>query len=151
MTLAWSAGYLSSVITTDNSDLFYTETSLATDTPTATLSNDGTSADWTVLGEQVYGNNCSSCHQANGAGLPGVFPALKANSVVLAEDATEHIVTIIQGQTNKEIDGVTYVAPMPPFGAILSDEEISAVANHERSNWGNNARYVSAEDVKALR
>jgi cytochrome c oxidase cbb3-type subunit 2 len=40
---------------------------------------------------------------------------------------------------------------MPPFGPQLSDEQIAAVMNHERTSWGNAARTVSAADVAAVR
>src|SRR5690554_6991006 len=40
---------------------------------------------------------------------------------------------------------------MVGFGDMLSDEEIAAIATHERSSWGNNAPAVSAEDVKKIR
>ncbi len=33
-------------------------------------------ADDEMLGKQLYHQNCASCHQANGQGLPGVFPPL---------------------------------------------------------------------------
>ena len=39
---------------------------------------------WAALGEQVYGNKCSACHQLTGQGLPGVFPPLKGSAVVTA-------------------------------------------------------------------
>ena len=102
---------------------------------------------WRALGRQVYENNCSSCHQLSGTGLPGLFPPLNVNAVVTADDATDHILTIVNGLQNKIIDGVTYPAPMPPFGAILSDEEIAAVVNHERTSWGHNASLVTPEQV----
>jgi cytochrome c oxidase cbb3-type subunit 2 len=40
---------------------------------------------------------------------------------------------------------------MNAFGAILSDEEIAAVVNHERTHWGNSAPLVTPTDVRALR
>lgn len=103
------------------------------------------------IGPKIYGNNCSSCHQANGAGLPGVFPPLKGNSVVLDDDPSEHILAILKGLQGKEIDGVAYASPMPAFGTVLNDEEIAAVVNHERTKWGNSAKIVDAEAVKKLR
>ena len=105
---------------------------------------------WAQLGEQVYGNNCSSCHQQNGEGLAGVFPPLKGNTVVLNEDPTEHILTILKGVSGKKIDGIDYASPMPGFSS-LSDEEVAAVVNHERSQWGNNAKIISQNDVAKLR
>jgi len=103
------------------------------------------------LGPKIYGNNCSSCHQANGAGLPGVFPPLKGNAVVLDDDPSEHILAILEGLQGKEIDGLAYASPMPGFAAVLSDEEIATVVNHERTQWGNSAKIVDAETVKKLR
>ncbi len=37
----------------------------------------------------------------SGAGLPGVFPPLKDNEVVLEDDPTEHIQTIVNGLQGK--------------------------------------------------
>ena len=39
-----------------------------------------------VDGAQVYAANCVACHQATGAGLPGVFPPLAGSEWVLAAD-----------------------------------------------------------------
>lgn len=105
------------------------------------------SESWSLLGEQIYGNTCSACHGSSGDGLPGVFPPLKDNQVVLEEDPTEHIQTIVNGLQGKTINGVSYGSPMPAFGTQLSVDEIVAVVNHERTNWGNNASTVSNEQV----
>jgi mono/diheme cytochrome c family protein len=105
------------------------------------------SESWSLLGEQIYGNTCSACHGSSGTGLPGVFPPLKANQVVLGDDPTEHIQTIVKGLQGKTINGVSYGSPMPAFGAQLSIDEIVAVVNHERTHWGNNASTVSSEQV----
>ena len=110
-----------------------------------------TNNDWQALGEQIYGSNCGSCHQANGQGLSGVFPSLVGNAVVVNDDASEHISTIILGLSGKTIDGVDYAAAMPAFQSLLNDEEIAAVVNHERSFWGNSAKLVDATDVAAIR
>ena len=101
-------------------------------------------------GKQVYKQYCESCHQANGEGVPGVFPSLVGNEVVLKDDPSEHINVVLNGLSNKEIDGVKYVAPMPGF-SMLSDDEVAAVVNHERSHWGNDASLVDREIVSAKR
>jgi cytochrome c oxidase cbb3-type subunit 2 len=108
-------------------------------------------ADWKALGEQVFGNYCSACHQLSGEGVAGVFPPLRADPVVVAEDATEHVRVILGGLVGKSIGGVAYAAAMPPFGPQLSDEQIAAVINHERASWGNAAPTVSPADVSAVR
>lgn len=101
-------------------------------------------------GGSLYSANCASCHQANGQGLPGAFPSLVGNAVVLNDDPTEHIHTALFGLADKEIDGVTYSSPMPGF-AHLSDENLAAIINHERTSWGNDGATVTAADVKKVR
>jgi len=103
------------------------------------------------LGEQVYGNYCAFCHQGDGGGLPGVFPPLKGSETVLDEDAGEHIDIVLFGLKDKVIDGISYSSPMPGFGAQLSDEEIAAVINHERTQWRNASTQIKSDDVAAKR
>lgn len=103
------------------------------------------------LGEQVYGNQCAACHQLSGVGVPGVFPPLAGNAVVTADNPMEHIRIVLRGQKGKAIGGVSYASPMPEFAAQLTDEEIAAVINHERTSWGHNTRVVAAKDVAAVR
>jgi len=107
--------------------------------------------DWKARGAQVFGNYCSPCHQLTGQGLPGVFPPLAGSATVKASDPSEHLKTVLQGLGGKTIAGVTYAAVMPPFGPQLSDADVAAVINHERSSWGNAAPLVKPEDVAAAR
>lgn len=146
--LAWGAGFLSQELT-NRLDLPYVSSARSTDAEADTddLPRFG-SADWEVLGEQVYGNNCASCHQGNGSGLPGVFPPLKGNPAVLADDPSDHISAILNGLSGKTINGVSYPAPMPALGALLSDADVAAVVNHERTKWGNNAPLVTEAEVE---
>ncbi len=104
-----------------------------------------------AFGAQLYGNYCSSCHQLGGTGLPGVFPPLKGDPVVNAEDPAEHIQIVLNGLQGKPINGVTYASPMPAFGNQLDDKQIAALVNHERTSWGNAAPTVTPEDVAAQR
>ncbi len=102
-------------------------------------------------GDTLYSDNCASCHQANGEGLPGVFPPLAGDPVVIAQDPSEHIETVLNGAHGRNINGKTYGSPMPPFGSRFSDQQIAAIINHERSSWGNNAPIVTADDVAGQR
>ena len=145
--IAWGAGYLALEISNHVQPTFLTPTA----TTATARSDDDDANQWAALGRQVYGNNCVSCHQAAGTGLQGVFPPLVNNSAVIDSDPREHINAILNGLSGKEIDGVSYAAQMPPFGAALSDEEVAAVVNHERTEWGNNATLVTIEEVAALR
>ncbi len=119
--------------------------------PSTTTTPDAAPPASAALGEQIYGNYCSACHQLTGEGLPGVFPPLKGDPVVTASDPSEHVRIILNGLLGKEIDDFAYASPMPAFGSQLSDAEIEAVVNHERRAWGNAAPSVTAEDVARLR
>ncbi|MDT3683336.1 MAG: cytochrome c [Truepera sp.] len=103
------------------------------------------------LGSATYTAHCAACHQATGQGIPNAFPPLADDPVVTADDPTEHVTTVLHGKQGSTINGVTYGAAMPPFAAQLSDEEIAAVVNHERTSWGNSAPLVTPADVAALR
>ncbi len=103
------------------------------------------------MGSATYTAHCAACHQATGQGIPNAFPPLADDPVVTADDPTEHVTTVLHGKQGSTINGVTYGAAMPPFAAQLSDEEIAAVVNHERTSWGNSAPLVTPADVAALR
>lgn len=104
-----------------------------------------------INGATIYANNCASCHQSNGQGIKGVFPPLAGDPVVTDEDPTEHIRIVLYGLQGKAINGTEYQGIMQPFGTLLSDEEVAAVINHERTSWGNDAPTVTAEDVAKVR
>lgn len=76
-------------------------------------------------GRQVYDQNCASCHQSEGAGLPPTFPPLAGNERAGDADYVENVIR--NGQQGPiEVDGITYDGQMPAF-AQLSDDEIASV------------------------
>jgi cytochrome c oxidase cbb3-type subunit 2 len=99
----------------------------------------------------VFQNNCATCHQSNGQGVPGSFPPLAGDPVVTADDPARHVEIVLNGLQGKTIEGTTYQAAMPAWGDRLSDAEIAAVVNHERTSWGNDAPTVTAEEVAGIR
>lgn len=104
-----------------------------------------------VSGARVFQNNCATCHQTDGQGVPGSFPPLAGDPVVTADDPTRHVEIVLNGLQGKTIEGTTYQAAMPAWGDRLSDAEIAAVVNHERTSWGNDAPTVTAEEVAGIR
>jgi len=98
-------------------------------------------------GDALYATHCQACHQANGEGLKGAFPALKGSPIV-ADDNPELMLNIIMnGYDARPEFGV-----MPAVGknSDLKPEEVAAIMNHERGSWGNNARKVTPEEVQKL-
>jgi cytochrome c oxidase cbb3-type subunit 2 len=105
----------------------------------------------TISGSKVFASTCAGCHGPEGAGVTGVFPALASNQVVNAADPTEHIKVVLHGLQGRAVGGTTYGAQMPAFGPQLSDQEIAAVIDFERTSWGNHGTPVSAQQVAAVR
>ncbi|HSC31108.1 MAG TPA: cbb3-type cytochrome c oxidase subunit II [Gemmatimonadaceae bacterium] len=104
-----------------------------------------------AAGQKLFAANCASCHQTSGLGVPGVFPPLKGDPVETATDPTEQIHTILAGLHGKTIGTVAYPGQMPSFAAILHDDEIAEIIDHERTSWGNNAPLATAAQVAAER
>lgn len=98
-------------------------------------------------GDLLYTNNCMSCHQANGEGLQGAFPPLKGSKIVIGDDLELFVTIIMKGYD-----------PRPEFAVMnavgtdnnLTPEEVTAIINHEKTSWGNNAKTVTVEEVKKI-
>jgi mono/diheme cytochrome c family protein len=91
------------------------------------------------LGEGVYLAQCAECHQFDGSGTQEVYPALAGNPVVTG-DPIPVIEIVIYGRGD-----------MPPFGGILTVEEIASVVSFIRNAWTNQATFVTSEQVEAAR
>lgn len=85
-------------------------------------------------GAQLYLANCAGCHQASGRGIPGVFPPLAGNPVVLAADPNDIIKVVDNG-----IPGRANFVAMPSFKIQLTDDQVADIANYVRTQWGNGA------------
>jgi len=83
--------------------------------------------DLMARGETVYQANCSACHGATGAGIPGAFPAMTGSPVVTG-DAAGHFDIVVNGKAG---------TAMSAFKAQLNDVDIAAVITFERNSFGN--------------
>lgn len=88
-----------------------------------------TRAELMTLGQNKYELLCAACHQANGKGIPPLYPALKNSSVAVGKPISRHIALILNG-----VPG----SAMQPYRNQLTDEEIAAITTYERNAWGNN-------------
>jgi len=91
----------------------------------AAATQDWSLADLMARGEKTYTTNCAMCHQASGAGIPGVFPALQGSKIVTGDKAG-HIDIVLKGRN-----------AMPAFSG-LSDIDLAAAITYTRNAWGNN-------------
>jgi cytochrome c oxidase cbb3-type subunit II len=107
----------------------------------------GTKQQSQVDGAVLYTTHCQSCHQANGEGLPGAFPALKGSPIVLDDNPELMVDIIMNGYDARPNFGV-----MGAIGTIanLTAEEVTAIMNHEKTSWGNSGKQLSTEEVKKV-
>ncbi len=93
-------------------------------------------------GEGVYSANCASCHQQEGQGIPGIFPAI-AGSDVATGNIEDHVAMVLHG-----VDGTAMTA----WSGALTDAEIASVVTYQRNAFGNEAGdSVQPLDVRAMR
>lgn len=101
-------------------------------------------------GAAQFTGTCSVCHQANGEGLPGVFPPL-AKSDFLAKDPKAALGIALNGLTGKVVvNGKEYNSVMPPMSQ-LNDDEIANILTFVFNSWGNDLGKVKASDVAEVR
>jgi cytochrome c oxidase subunit 2 len=102
--------------------------------------------DWSMdqlmtAGATVYEKNCAVCHQADGSGVAGAFPALNGSAIVQGDKAG-HLDIVVNGKLAKG---------MPAFGEQLSAVDIAAVITYERNSWDNQTGdHVSPAEVQTL-
>ncbi|MEB3196103.1 MAG: cytochrome c oxidase subunit II [Candidatus Sericytochromatia bacterium] len=102
-------------------------------------------------GEAVYTSRCAGCHQPAGTGMAPMFPPLAGAEQVNGSD-DEVIDILLKGKVGPmTVKGTQYNGQMPAFGGQLSDTEIAAVISFVRSSWGNTAKPITPDQVKARR
>lgn len=100
-----------------------------------------------VDGKALYAASCQSCHQENGEGLPGAFPALKGSPVVLSDNLELYVDIIMNGYDARPEFGI-----MSPIGTNMewTEKEVAAIINYERTSWGNSGKKVTTEEIKQI-
>ena len=103
-------------------------------------------------GEEVYGANCVTCHMQKGEGMEGAYPPLaKADFITKDKTGKKSIGVVLNGlQEEITVNGKKYNVPMPAQ-AYLTDQQIADVLNYVRNSWGNKAKALTEEMVKAER
>jgi mono/diheme cytochrome c family protein len=102
-------------------------------------------------GEAIYVDNCAACHAASGAGVAGLFPALKGSAAAQSADPTSLVRVVLDGARSVATDTAPTAPAMPAFDWKLSDAQAAAVLTYIRNAWGNAASSVAAGDVQKAR
>src|SRR5437763_10644937 len=103
-------------------------------------------------GKKVFLANCATCHQATGLGVPGQYPPLAGSEFTTGGSRRPAMIVLKGLQGPVKVKGQQYgSAVMQPWDKTLTDQKIADVLTYERSDWGNSASPVIAEQITALR
>jgi len=101
-------------------------------------------------GKKVF-QNCVSCHQADGHGVPSTYPPLAGSEWVLGSPKRVTMVVLKGLQGSLHVEGASFNNAMPAWGSTLTDKKVAAVLSYIRSSWGNNAPEITPEQVAVVR
>jgi mono/diheme cytochrome c family protein len=103
-------------------------------------------------GKKIFAANCQTCHQANGLGVAGQYPPLAGSELTTGGSRRPAMIVLKGLQGPVKVKGQQYgTAVMQPWDKTLTDQKIADVLTYERSEWGNSASPVTAEQIAALR
>ena len=107
-----------------------------------------------------YQTVCGPCHQAEGQGIPYVFPPLAGSEWMIGDPETPIRIVLLGLSGEIEVQGTKFNLVMPPAGTALpgsaplpplDDAKIAEAITYARTNFGNKASAVDAELVKKVR
>jgi mono/diheme cytochrome c family protein len=103
-------------------------------------------------GKKIFSANCATCHQANGLGVAGQYPPLAGSEFTTGGSRRPGMIVLKGLQGPVTVKGQKFgSAVMQPWDKTLNDQKIADVLTYERSEWGNSASAVTAEQIAALR
>lgn len=102
-------------------------------------------------GKAIYEQHCVECHRADGRGIPPGYPPLDGNRAITMAVANNPIRAILHGGFPPSTEGNPHPYGMPPFGQMLSDQDVAAVTSYIRNSWSNKAGLVSTVDINRQR
>jgi mono/diheme cytochrome c family protein len=103
------------------------------------------------IGAQIYADECSGCHTANGKGTLGIFPSLANSPIVQQTNPTSLLHVVLRGARSVGTEKAPTASAMPAFGWLLKDDQVAAVLTYIRNSWGNAAPAVSASEAGKAR
>jgi mono/diheme cytochrome c family protein len=103
-------------------------------------------------GKKIFAAYCQTCHQANGLGVAGQYPPLAGSEFTTGGSRRPGMIVLKGLQGPVTVKGQKFgSAVMQPWDKTLTDQKIADVLTYERSEWGNSASPVTAEQIAALR
>ena len=90
-------------------------------------------------GAKLYQADCSACHQVDGKGIPGAFPALAGSAIVKGPDVG-YLALVLNGRGG-----------MPAFKPELDDASLAQILTYVRTAWGAQGGPITVSAVAVAR
>lgn len=123
---------------------------IGTAATTAATTGAATKEERIAAGKVLFAGTCSTCHQANGEGMAGVFPPL-AKSDYIAKNPKVLAEVILHGKVGPiTVNGKDYNSNMPPMNQ-LTDDEVANISTYVLNTWGNPGGQITRDDAAKAR
>lgn len=102
-------------------------------------------------GRQIYEHICQGCHMPDGGGAVGAghYPALAKDPTLTSRQYMA--LTLLMGRRNMPAFGENHAVGFGGPPVTLNNEQIAAVTNYVRTNFGNHYKdSITAAEVAAL-
>jgi len=103
-------------------------------------------------GKKVYEGYCKTCHQANGQGMPKIYPPLAKSDYIKANSVETLIREVVFGLSGKvKVNGKEYNGVMTPLPKKYTDKDVADVMTYVFTNFGNSKGKVTPAQVAAAK
>ncbi|CAN5413661.1 cytochrome c2 [soil metagenome] len=103
-------------------------------------------------GQKVYTEYCKTCHQANGQGIPNVYPPLAASDYIKTMPRKTIATEVVNGKNGKvKVNGKEFNGVMTALPAKYTDADVAAVLTYVYNSWGNPGGVFAAKEIAKVR
>lgn len=100
-------------------------------------------------GRAAYLRHCARCHQADGRGIEGAYPSLRA-AAESWRDRQAPIRSVLAGRRGPADESGQFDRVMPTHG-YLGNETVADTLSYVQSTWGSSGAPFTTEEVAAVR
>ena len=102
-------------------------------------------------GKKYFTQNCVSCHQSSGLGVPNQYPPLAKSEYVNGTPKRLALILLKGLQGHVKVEGADFNGAMPAWEKNLNDKKIAYILTYVRQEWGNSAPEITPEQIAAAR
>lgn len=108
-----------------------------------------TAAEAIADGRTAYLRHCARCHQADGRGIDGAYPSLRA-AAESWQNRQAPIRSVLAGRRGPADDSGLFDRVMPTHG-YLGNDTVADTLSYVQSTWGSSGAPFTAEEVATVR